>query len=559
MNKKFFVITLALALFTIAPFALASSKCYACNYKQTHSNCCKPLKLLYTKYECGDCSHGYTADCRTLYKVYYYNYGAPKKSVFKTAPLGSDLYCKNGQFVKFNYTEWFECRKNPQHGNRIESYRILSAKGQPGNRVKEIPSYCPYGCNPNNGKCYEKPSYRYECSGNTRIKIDNRCNNIVERTDCSRYGQVCKNGACVTPTPKFKWICSSDNRHRIWFDYVNNKEYRREKCPQGTICSNGTCIKVITFSPTPKPAPQYEWKCQWKWFKWYSVKIDKSCGNKVMEEQCKYGCDKTTGRCKLPPIQPTPQYKWKCEWSWFNWYSVKREIGTGKKTYQEKCLKGCDKTTGRCKECLPVQPQPTQPPRVNLESKKTFCKPSEPGKIYMQFNYSNGTSLTRLYMSCGSCQRCVQGSTGAYCSGPSSGSCTRIHYNVTTRTTTSYNSSSHTYNGNTTNYNNTYSQSGNHTYNNSNPSNGSDTPYNGSSAYSYSAGASARFSSSTQRQDWQRAGFSGQSSYNVYSRSYRRPYEQAWEPPKQECIYNSDCGAGYYCAHYLSGNQCKRR
>lgn len=515
MNKKILWVFIALTVLFVTPLVVSSSNCYACNQNQTYSNCCKPLKLLYTKYECGDCSHGYTASCRTLYKVYYYNYGAPKKSVFKTVPLGSDQYCKNGKFVRFNYTEWYECRKNQQHGNRIESYWILSAKGQPGDIVKEIPRYCPYGCNPNNGKCYEKPSYRYKCSGNIRLKIDNRCNNIVERKDCSRYGQVCENGACVNPpAPKFKWICSPDKQYRIWFDYVNNKEYQRTKCPQNTICSNGACINTIIFSPTPQPAPQYQWKCEWSLF------------------------------------------------HWFYWYSVKREVGTGKKIYSEKCLHGCDKTTGRCKQAQ-VQPQ-----RAILKSKKTFCKPSEPGKVYMQFNYSNGTSLVRLYMSCGSCQHCVQGISNAYCSGPSSGSRTHIHYNITIRTTTSQSSTNthtytrnnintHTYSGSTTHYNRTgLSGNGSQSYN---PYNSGTSAYNGSqSSGSYSAGGSASFSSS-QRQSWQKPGYSSQSSYNVYSRGYRRPYERAWNPVKQQCTYNSDCGAGNYCAHYASGSYCKGR
>ena len=50
LNKKLLVIFLALVFFTITPFVIASSNCYACNYNQ-NSNCCRPLKLLYTTYE----------------------------------------------------------------------------------------------------------------------------------------------------------------------------------------------------------------------------------------------------------------------------------------------------------------------------------------------------------------------------------------------------------------------------------------------------------------------------------------------------------------------------
>lgn len=392
MNKKVLAIVFALVFLSVLPISFAGLKVVPT---------CRGTGPTYgagivrTEYRCGDCSRGWTQECRTLYRIDYLSDGRTLKCGV-TRPQTDYVYCYNGKFVKINWSERFECRGN-------KSYSIQKAKLPRSFRWSyehRIPKYCAYGCNPRTGKCNEAPrfrapAYKWECIGNYRVKIDIRCGNILER----------------------------------------------EYCPYG--CTNGKCNEAPRFQ-----RPRYIWKCKrgGGGF-WYSVYYDRVLKKEVSRERCKWGCNRSTGRC-------------------------------------------------REKRCTPRN--------------YTFCKPSDPKRVYIKYVYSNCSSREFLYMTCGSCQRCSRGK----CVGPTIGYRTPVRSPKTVPPKT------------TSNYGQIYS-----------PSSG-----------------------------WKCVG-SFKVPFDMYGQiiNSRKQYcphgchNGSCIQPKNQCTYNSDCPHGYYCAHLSNRNECRRR
>jgi len=432
MNKKSFAILAFLALLFILPAVFSSSYCHACTTMPSQNNrCCEPLKLTGQEYKCVNCYNGLC----DLKLYYYYNWASESPKIESLGRVsacdnrcaGTSQDCSNnsaptvsisvGRIVPAprpdnRIVDWYECRTV---NGKSYSYNIITYPSQPS-RISEIPKYCPYGCSTRTMKC---------------------------------------NPAPVQPAPKYEWRCSADGKYRIWFDYVNNEESRREKCLFGKICSNGACIVPAIVPPKP-----------------------------------------------IQPTQPSqPSTKTKCETRWLFWqYSVTRDTETNKELSKEYCKNGCDKTTGRCKA-------ESQGSQSTSASNRVFCNANNK-IVLIEVTYGNGEKRVRNKTICGSCQTCVEVRGVAQCQGSTSGTCTTTSFNLSV-TTNNTQSSPRTYyytnnrasTGSSSSYN-SGSSSSNYNSNSSSSSNNSTTHYR---TYSSSSTQRPGISTSTYSRNYRRS------------------------------------------------------
>ncbi len=546
MNKRFSVLLVLIALVLVSSHAFAgllvTPNCKCVSY-------CDAPRVTHTEYKCGDCTNNWSQECRTLYKYTYYSNCTHSVSPVETKSVEDKMFCYNGSFHKFNYSRssW-QCRKNPVTG-KIDSYEDFYVNNlPPGFRWSKSTSLnhvCEYGCNQSTGRCYDTPSYKYECQGSYKVKIDERCGNVVSREYC-QYG--CNNGECMAkpsykyecqgsykvkidercgnvvsreycqygcsgeacqgrPAPSYNWGCSADKTYK-YVENLSTGTRQYSKCPAGTKCEDGACLKTATFEPAePKEpvstGPRYEYKCSKPLFSKYekSTRTDTETGQKKTET-CYHGCNQETGQCIAGP-----RYVYDCKWSLFRGsYSERLDTYTGEKC-QTKCPNGCSQETGQCKA-----ETTTSPGNKCTPSNRTYCG-SDGKTVYIEYTYGDCTTRSFLKTTCGSCQVCEKTSSGASCEGPV-GSCSTTKFSYTARYSTSRSTGT------------------------------GSASYSSNNAGSYYTDSSAKASSSTSAysRHYTRSGSSAAASASVsrYGRSY--PSSSAGT-----CTYNSDCGYGNYC------------
>lgn len=357
--------------------------------------------------------------------------------------------------------------------------------------------------------------YSIECDGDDKVFV-NPEGQIIRRFHC-RHG--CSNGACNDAQSSsyssgdstygqtysgscgvtYEWRCR-DSKTREKVDTRCNNVLRTEKCTGNTVCKSGQCVaerKRIDYDLFCKPGQPNKLFIENKY----------SDGTTEIKEfkTCHYSMQCYKGNCvsksRIAQLEQHPDYKLECRGDWI----VKTQRGCGNIIeYVKWCPNGC--INGVCRKEAEFKPTPTPAPNY-----KWKCS----GGDSIKFNPATG--YIAISHSCEYGCNWWTGKCNPKPASSSSTSCNTTYCKVSYRKeTTRYWYGSNPYNSENNNYNNTY--------------NTAENPYN--STYSFNENNS---NSSTVT--------SGYAS--IYGRK-----------PSNQCTYNSDCGVGYRCVHYSSGNRC---
>ncbi|MCX6801582.1 MAG: hypothetical protein NT067_00560 [Candidatus Diapherotrites archaeon] len=222
--------------------------------------------LVKSAYKCGDCTNGWTEECRTLYHIDYFSNGAKTISIAKTAPESEYSYCYNKKFVKINWKESYKCIGNISY--KIKDSKLPSSfKWSQGT---SWPTYCDYGCNQRTGECKTeaeqatttaqvkpaptpKPAAKKgTITGYLAGKSGNVSNKRGSQTTTSSHTSTSSYRAGTKPPvvtsnygilylPSSKWTCDSTGRWKVPVDVSGNWIWSSAKrCDNG--CKNGSCI-----------------------------------------------------------------------------------------------------------------------------------------------------------------------------------------------------------------------------------------------------------------------------------------------------------------------------
>ncbi len=269
MDKKIKAI-IAIAFLLFLPSAMAGIEVIPGCTCQGRTACNAPY-LLKSEYKCGDCTKGWTDECRTLYRTDYFSNCTKSTFPVQSKPQTDYVYCLNGKFESINWKTSHECRGNT-------SYQLDKAQLPAGFKwgyEHAFPTYCDYGCNQATGKCNPKPAqpqYKWECRGNYKVKTDITCGNIVQKEYC-QYG--CTNGECKPspPKPKAGYVnqkppaktctptnylaCKGGNVYRRYiYKDCSQAEFLSTTCGSCQTCSNGKCVgKTTGYAAKPATTP----------------------------------------------------------------------------------------------------------------------------------------------------------------------------------------------------------------------------------------------------------------------------------------------------------------
>jgi hypothetical protein len=222
-------IIIALAFLFIIPSAIAGIEPVPGN----------PPTFVKSTYWCGDCTNGWTQDCRTLYRSALFSNGSQVTSIVKTAPQTDYTYCYNKKFVKINFKETYKCSGNT-------SYRSLDSTGLPSGFTwsygMDWPTYCAYGCNAHTGKCNSQQAQAAKPTSPKPAALaqPKPTSNPPAKTCVPTNYLVCKNG---------------DSYRRYIYRDCSKAEFLSTDCGSCQTCSNGKCVGKTGGSIT-KPAVQ---------------------------------------------------------------------------------------------------------------------------------------------------------------------------------------------------------------------------------------------------------------------------------------------------------------
>ena len=245
------------------------------------------------RYECGDCSQGYTNECRTLYKVTKWSDCRTERTPAQTKAWSDFQYCYNNTFRPLIKATKYDCRPNTQAGGRIDSTLVTYYKAPYWNWTVEtttVPKNCYNGtCNRATGQC-----------DNTGVQFRATGSATTSTTDCRG-------------TTSTYWKCEQrfdlgGALARSWFEverqYGCNNIVQKNKCAYG--CTNGRCA----------PAPVIEQKCRNSFLGCTEYKINELTNVEIrgssryyLGRTCNYG----TGLCEKKQKTCEPEFEKRCE------------------------------------------------------------------------------------------------------------------------------------------------------------------------------------------------------------------------------------------------------